>query len=82
MSLAKIFTLKSQKLQDRDNEYGWKRINCHRYVGSEPPFDPMEIALHEIYTKVIALQIKGLVLNWFMNIRYLVNRLWWHIFWK
>jgi hypothetical protein len=26
-----------------------------------PPFDPMEIALHEIYT--LLLQIKGLVLN-------------------
>jgi hypothetical protein len=37
MSLAKIFTLKSQKITDIDNELSdEERINCHRYVGSEP----------------------------------------------
>jgi hypothetical protein len=38
MSLAKIFTLKSQKITDETMNYPMKkkRINCHRYVGSEP----------------------------------------------
>jgi hypothetical protein len=34
MSLAKIFTLKSQKITDVDElSDEEKRINCHRYVG-------------------------------------------------
>lgn len=57
MSLAKIFTLKSQKITDIDNELSdeEKELIAIAMWASEPtPFDPMEIALHEIYTKVIA----------------------------
>ena len=56
MSLAKIFTLKSQKITDIDNELSdeEKELIAIAMWASEPtPFDPMEIALHEIYTKVI-----------------------------
>jgi Ca2+-transporting ATPase len=55
MSLAKIFTLKSQKITDIDN-YPMKKKELIAIAmwASEHPFDPMEIALHEIYTKVIA----------------------------
>nr|WP_314840461.1 cation-translocating P-type ATPase [uncultured Flavobacterium sp.] len=56
MSLAKIFTLKSQKITTIENElsYEEKELITTSMWASEPvPFDPMEVALHEIYSKVI-----------------------------
>lgn len=57
MSLAKIFTLKSQKITDVLNELSddEKELISISMWASEPvPFDPMEIALHENYTKVVS----------------------------
>jgi Ca2+-transporting ATPase len=56
MSLAKIFTLKSQKIADIGNELSddEKQLLAISMWASEPvPFDPMEVALHEVYSKVI-----------------------------
>ena len=56
MSLAKIFTLKSQKITTIENELSneEKELITTSMWASEPvPFDPMEVALHEIYSKVI-----------------------------
>lgn len=56
MSLAKIFTLKSKKITDAESELSddEKRLITISMWASEPiPFDPMEVALHEIYSKVI-----------------------------
>ena len=56
MSLAKIFTLKSQKITDVENELSdeEKELIATAMWASEPaPFDPMEVALHEIYSKGI-----------------------------
>lgn len=56
MSLAKIFTLKSQKIADIGNELSddEKQLITISMWASEPvPFDPMEVALHEVYSKVI-----------------------------
>jgi Ca2+-transporting ATPase len=56
MSLAKIFTLKSQKTNDIGNDLSAdeKQLIAISMWASEPiPFDPMEIALHEVYTSEI-----------------------------
>ncbi|TWI00615.1 Ca2+-transporting ATPase [Flavobacterium tiangeerense] len=56
MSLAKIFTLKSQKITAIGNKLSneEKELITTSMWASEPvPFDPMETALHEIYSKVI-----------------------------
>jgi Ca2+-transporting ATPase len=57
MSLAKVFTLKSQKIADVETEINddEKELITTSMWASEPiPFDPMEVALHETYSKVIA----------------------------
>ncbi|MFN7099771.1 MAG: cation-translocating P-type ATPase [Flavobacterium sp.] len=57
MSLAKIFTLKSQKITDLQNElsdYEKELISISMWASEPVPFDPMEIALHEIYSKVVS----------------------------
>lgn len=57
MSLAKLFTLKSQKITDTEKDLSddEKQLITMAMWASEPvPFDPMEIALHEVYSKVIA----------------------------
>ena len=56
MSLAKIFTLKSQKISDlktplSDDEQ--ELISLSMWASESIPFDPMEIALHETYSKII-----------------------------
>ncbi|MEO8253253.1 MAG: cation-translocating P-type ATPase [Flavobacterium sp.] len=56
MSLAKIFTLKSQKITDIGSDLSddEKQLIAIAMWASEPvPFDPMEVALHEIYSKTI-----------------------------
>lgn len=56
MSLAKIFTLKSQKINDIGNDLSddEKQLIAISMWASEPvPFDPMEIALHEVYASEI-----------------------------
>jgi Ca2+-transporting ATPase len=56
MSLAKIFTLKSQKITDIEGELSddEKQLITTSMWASEPiPFDPMEVALHNVYSKVI-----------------------------
>ena len=56
MSLARIFTLKANKINDFENELSAeeKQLISLSMWASEPiPFDPMEVALHEIYTKKI-----------------------------
>lgn len=65
MSLAKIFTLKSQKITDAQNELSdedKELISISMWASEPVPFDPMEIALHEIYSKVVS-RMKGLILN-------------------
>lgn len=55
MSLARIFTLKSQKITDAEEELSIdeKQLIAIAMWASEPiPFDPMEKALHETYSKV------------------------------
>ncbi|MGZ9675776.1 cation-translocating P-type ATPase [Flavobacterium sp. GNP001] len=57
MSLAKIFTLKSQKITDVQNELSKddrELISISMWASEPVPFDPMEIALHEIYSKVVS----------------------------
>ena len=56
MSLAKIFTLKSQKISDLKtplNEEEQELIALSMWASESVPFDPMEIALHETYSKII-----------------------------
>lgn len=56
MSLTKLFTLKSQKITDikMDLSDDEKQLLTMSMWASEPiPFDPMEAALHESYSKVI-----------------------------
>ncbi|MBP4139202.1 cation-translocating P-type ATPase [Flavobacterium geliluteum] len=56
MSLAKIFSLKSKKITTLDeplSEDEKKLITLSMWASEPIPFDPMEIALHEAYTKII-----------------------------
>ena len=56
MSLTKIFTLKSRKITDIETELndGEKElISLSMWASEAIPFDPMEVALHETYLKVI-----------------------------
>ena len=55
MSLAKIFTLKSQKITDLETELSddeKELISLSMWASESIPFDPMEVALHETYSKV------------------------------
>jgi Ca2+-transporting ATPase len=57
MTLAKLFVLKSQKISDPENTLSNEEKELIRLAmfASEPiPFDPMEVALHEAYSKSIA----------------------------
>jgi Ca2+-transporting ATPase len=56
MRLAKIFTLQSQKITDLDQELTadeQQLISLSMWASESIPFDPMEIALHDTYSKVI-----------------------------
>ncbi len=56
MSLAKLFVLATQTISDAENVVGDAEKEMVRLAmwASEPiPFDPMEVALHSAYTKVI-----------------------------
>ncbi len=56
MSLAKLFTLKAQKISDLQSELSndEKELLSLSMWASEPtPFDPMEVALHESYAKFV-----------------------------
>lgn len=56
MSLAKIFTLKSQKITDLGTELNDEErelISMGMWASEPIPFDPMELALHEIYSTKI-----------------------------
>ncbi|TCN58871.1 cation-translocating P-type ATPase [Flavobacterium circumlabens] len=56
MSLAKIFSLKSAKITDIDGTLSQdekKLISLSMWASEPIAFDAMEIALHEVYTKVI-----------------------------
>jgi Ca2+-transporting ATPase len=56
MSLAKLFVLKSQKISDPSNTLSNEEKELIRLAmfASEPiPFDPMEVALHEAYSKSV-----------------------------
>ena len=56
MSLAKIFSLKSQKITDLETELSEDEkelITLSMWASESIPFDPMEIALHETYSKFI-----------------------------
>ncbi|MEX1188926.1 MAG: cation-translocating P-type ATPase [Bacteroidia bacterium] len=52
MSLAKVFSLKSQNIADPDaaNEDEKELIKIAMWASEPIPFDPMEIALHKAYT--------------------------------
>ena len=55
MSLAKIFSLKTKKItatEDTLSEDEKKLITVSMWASEPLPFDPMEIALHETYTKI------------------------------
>ncbi|MDN3677634.1 cation-translocating P-type ATPase [Flavobacterium paronense] len=56
MSLAKVFALKSEKITDLETELNddEKELISLSMWASEPmPFDPMEVAVHEAYSKFI-----------------------------
>jgi Ca2+-transporting ATPase len=56
MSLAKVFALKSQKITDLEtelNEDEKELISVSMWASESTPFDPMEVALHEAYSKLI-----------------------------
>ncbi|WP_395077897.1 cation-translocating P-type ATPase [Flavobacterium sp.] len=56
MSLAKIFSLKSQKISDLETELSddeKQLISLSMWASEIIPFDPMEVALHQTYSKVI-----------------------------
>ena len=56
MSLAKIFTLESNKISDMDTDLSdaeKKLITISMFASESIAFDPMEKALHEIYTTKI-----------------------------
>ena len=56
MSLAKIFTLKSQKINHLETELNTDEkelISLSMWASESIPFDPMEVVLHEAYTKFI-----------------------------
>ena len=56
MSLAKIFTLKSKKVTDLEtalNDDEQELISLSMWASEAIPFDPMEIALHDVYSKII-----------------------------
>ncbi len=56
MSLAKIFTLESNKITDLETELSEAEkelISLSMWASESIPFDPMEVALHETYSKVI-----------------------------
>ena len=55
MSLAKLFSLKSNKISDFNKEFNEeeKTLITSAMWASEPiPFDPMEVALHKAYSKI------------------------------
>ena len=55
MSLAKLFSLKSNKISDFNKEFNEeeKTLITSAMWASEPiPFDPMEVALHKAYAKI------------------------------
>ncbi len=56
MSLAKIFTLQTSKINDLATELNddeKELIALSMWASESIPFDPMEVALHETYSKVI-----------------------------
>ena len=56
MSLAKIFTLTSQKITDLESDLDddeKELISLSMWASESIPFDPMEIALHETYSNLI-----------------------------
>ncbi len=56
MSLTKLFSLKSNKITDLKTELNEeeKALIATSMWASEPiPFDPMEVALHKVYAKII-----------------------------
>lgn len=56
MSLAKVFALKSEKITDLKtelNEDEKELISLSMWASEPVPFDPMEVALHEAYSKCI-----------------------------
>jgi len=57
MNLAKVFALKSEKITDLENKLNddEKELISLSMWASEPvPFDPMEVAIHEAYSKFIS----------------------------
>ncbi len=56
MSLAKIFTLESNKINNLESDLSdaeMHLITISMFASESIPFDPMEVALHEMYTKKI-----------------------------
>ena len=56
MSLAKIFTVESNKITDLENDLSDDEnnlISLAMWASESIPFDPMEIALHDIYSQKI-----------------------------
>lgn len=56
MSLAKIFTLETNKITDVESDLSddeMQLITMGMWASEPIPFDPMEVALHEIYSKKI-----------------------------
>ncbi|WP_395047701.1 cation-translocating P-type ATPase [Flavobacterium sp.] len=56
MSLAKIFTLEANKITNLESDLSdveMQLITISMFASESIPFDPMELALHETYSKVI-----------------------------
>ena len=56
MSLAKVFALKSERITDLETELNddeKKLISLSMWASEPLPFDPMEVAVHDAYSKLI-----------------------------
>ncbi|WP_394758480.1 cation-translocating P-type ATPase [Flavobacterium sp.] len=56
MSLAKIFTLEANKITNLESDLSdveMQLITISMFASESIPFDPMELALHETYSKII-----------------------------
>ena len=62
MSLAKIFTLKTNKISNLESDLSddeTQLISLSMWASESIPFDPMEIALHDVYSKKIKKDERG-----------------------
>ena len=62
MSLAKIFTLKNNKISNLESDLSddeTQLLSLSMWASESIPFDPMEVALHDVYSKKIQKDERG-----------------------